>query len=85
MPDFPSRKSELVKCVTEVAQGYVCNEVWEAACRSLQPALGVSVFLNSIGRSLLIPFELAPAASAVIGNNGLKEGEQGATQPAEKK
>ena len=78
MPDFPSRKSELVICVTEVAQGYACNEAWEAAFRPPRPAPGVLDFLNSIGRSLLIPLELTPAARAVIGNNDLKEVQQSA-------
>ena len=76
MPDFPSRKSELVIFVTEVAQGYVCNEAWEAAFRPPRPAPGVLDFLNSIGRLLLIPLELTPAARAVIGNNDLKEVQQ---------
>jgi hypothetical protein len=76
MPDFPSRKSELVIFVTEVAQGYACNEAWEAAFRPPRPAPGVLDFLNSIGMSLLIPLELTPAARAVIGNNDLKEVQQ---------
>ncbi len=78
MPDFPSRKSELVIFVTEVAQGYACNEAWEAAFRPRRPASGVLDFLNSIGMSLLIPLELTPAARSVIGNNDLKEVQQSA-------
>jgi hypothetical protein len=76
MPDFPSRKSELVICVTEVAKGYACNEAWEAAFRPHRPAPDVLDFLNSIGMSLLIPLEITPAARAVIGNNDLKEVQQ---------
>jgi hypothetical protein len=76
MPDFPSRKSELVIFVTEVAQGYACSEAWEAAFRPPRPAPGVLDFLNSIGMSRLIPLELTPAARAVIGNNDLKEVQQ---------
>jgi hypothetical protein len=54
-----------------------CTEHWLPVVHQVRTQIPVSSIAEPEG-SLLTPFELAPPALAVIGDNGLKEVQQGA-------